>query len=81
VGLRAGLDRCGKSRAPLGFDPRTAQLVGSRYTDYATRPTYTNIYVLKSLVFGMLVPLPRYVSLLDFLSVVTLEISSVFNSN
>ena len=22
-----------------GFDPRTAQLVASRYTDYATRPT------------------------------------------
>ena len=24
--------------APPGFDPRTAQPVGSRYTDYATRP-------------------------------------------
>jgi len=23
VGLRAGLDRCGKSRLPPGFDPRT----------------------------------------------------------
>ena len=23
----------------LGFDPRTVQPVGSRYTDYATRPT------------------------------------------
>ena len=29
---------CGKSRLPLGFDPRTVQPVGSRYTDYATRP-------------------------------------------
>ena len=34
--------------APPGFDPRTVQPVGSRYTDYATRPTpvdsyYTNI--------------------------------------
>jgi hypothetical protein len=38
VGLRAGLDRCGKSRLPPGFDPRTVQPVGSRYTDYATRP-------------------------------------------
>jgi len=40
VGLRADLDRCGKSRRPSGFDPRTVQLVGSRYTDRATRPTF-----------------------------------------
>ena len=26
-------DRCGKSRPPLGFDPRTVQPVASRYTD------------------------------------------------
>jgi len=39
VGPRAGLDRCRKSRPPLGFDPRTIQPVASRYTDYATRPT------------------------------------------
>jgi hypothetical protein len=38
VGLRAGLDPCGKSRPPPGFDTRTVQPVGSRYTDYATRP-------------------------------------------
>ena len=25
--------------AATGFDPRTVQPVGSRYTDYATRPT------------------------------------------
>ena len=42
MGLRAGLDRCGKSRPPPGFDPRTVQPVGSRYTDYATRPIYVN---------------------------------------
>ena len=30
---RAGLDRCGKSRPPPGFDPRTVQPVASRYTD------------------------------------------------
>jgi hypothetical protein len=35
----AGLDRCGKSRPPPAFDLRTVQPVGSRYTDYATRPT------------------------------------------
>jgi len=39
VGTRAGLDRCGKSRPSPGFDPWTVQLVASRYTDYATRPT------------------------------------------
>jgi len=30
VGPRAGLDGCGKS--PLGIDPRTVQLVATRYT-------------------------------------------------
>ena len=39
VGPRAGLDRCGKSRPPPGFDPWTVQPVASRYTDYVTRPT------------------------------------------
>ena len=33
MGPRAGLDRCGKSRLPPGFDSRTDQLVASRYTD------------------------------------------------
>ena len=35
---RAGLDRCGKSRTPPGFDPWTVQSVTNRYIDYATRP-------------------------------------------
>jgi hypothetical protein len=35
VGPRAGLDICGKSRPPPGFDPRTVQPVVSRYTDCA----------------------------------------------
>ena len=39
VGPRECLDRCGKSRPPLGFDPRTIQPVTSRYTDWATWPT------------------------------------------
>ena len=41
MGVRAGLDRCGKSRPPPhpGFDPRTVQPVASRYTNWATRPT------------------------------------------
>jgi len=35
----AALDKCGKTRPPAGFDPRTFQHVVSRYTDYTTRPT------------------------------------------
>ena len=35
VGLRAGLDVCGKSRLPPGFVPRTVQRVASRHTDRA----------------------------------------------
>ena len=35
VGPRAGLDMCGKSRPPPGFDLRTVQPVASRYTDWA----------------------------------------------
>ena len=31
----AGLDGCGESRPPPGFDPRTVQPVASRYTDWA----------------------------------------------
>jgi hypothetical protein len=33
VDLRAGRDRCGKSRPLPGFDPRTVQPVVSHYTD------------------------------------------------
>jgi len=33
--------------APPGFDPRTVQPVTSRYTDYATRPTYKYIRIVK----------------------------------
>jgi hypothetical protein len=33
------------SLPPPGFDPRTVQAVGSRCTDYATRPTPT--YVIR----------------------------------
>jgi hypothetical protein len=35
VGSRAGLDGCGISRPPPGFDPRTVQPVASRYADCA----------------------------------------------
>ena len=33
VGPRTGLDGCGKSRPPPGFDPRTVQFIANRYTD------------------------------------------------
>jgi hypothetical protein len=35
VDLRAGLDGCGKSPSPPGFDSWTVQPVKSRYTKYA----------------------------------------------
>jgi hypothetical protein len=44
VGLRAGAENLAP---PLGFDPRTVQPVGSRYTDYAIRPT-TNLLLTDS---------------------------------
>ena len=40
VGPRDGLDRCGKSPPPPGFDPQTVQPVDSPYTDYATQPIH-----------------------------------------
>jgi hypothetical protein len=33
VDHRTGLDGCGKSRPPPGFDPRTVHPVASSYTD------------------------------------------------
>jgi hypothetical protein len=46
---RASLDRCEKSRPSPGFDPRTVQPVGSRYTDYDTRPTLERKPTLKKI--------------------------------
>jgi hypothetical protein len=37
-----------KNLNPPGFDPRTVQPVGSRYTDYATRPTMHFVTYTKS---------------------------------
>jgi hypothetical protein len=39
VGPRACLDKCGKSRLHRDSIPRPANLLASRYTDYAIRPT------------------------------------------
>jgi hypothetical protein len=36
VGLRTGIDRCGKSHPPPRFKPRTVQAVVNLYTNYAT---------------------------------------------
>ena len=47
MGPRTGLDRCEKSRPAPGFDPRTVQSVASRYTNYATWPTYICITTKK----------------------------------
>ena len=33
MGLRAGLEGCGKSRSLPGFDPRTVQPIAGGYTD------------------------------------------------
>jgi hypothetical protein len=43
VGLRAGLDGCGKSRPPPGFDLRTVKPVSSRYTDCAM-PAHIQVF-------------------------------------
>ena len=39
-----------KISSPPGFDPQTAQPVASRYTDYATRPTWSMESCVKRLV-------------------------------
>ena len=47
-----------ENHAPPGFDPQTVQSVGSRYTDYTTRPTIyicvcvcVYIYIYKTVFF------------------------------
>jgi hypothetical protein len=40
-----------KMSSPPGFDPRTVQHVGSRYTDYATRPTSINYLGSNHLIY------------------------------
>ena len=56
MGLRAGLDWCGKSRRTPGFEPRTVQPVASRYIDGAIpaprNRVATNNYVHDSVVQG-----------------------------
>jgi hypothetical protein len=46
-----------KISPPRGFDPRTYQLVASRYTDYATRPT--NIIVSLWISYRIIIVIDR----------------------
>ena len=71
MGPRAGLDMCGKSRPPPAFDPRTVQPVASRYTDYATGPTFfwlPYVYYSIELTGGRLLIFNKF-SLITILSV------------
>ena len=56
VGPRTGLDRCGKSRPPPGFDRRTVEPVVIRYTDWATRPTKTGVLGCKPILTPLWAP-------------------------
>ena len=65
MGPRAGLDGCGKSRPPPGFDPRTVQPVGSRYTDWAiAAQTFIGSGLLFSLI-GVGDPAFRFAALMS----------------
>ena len=52
---RDGLNRCGKSRPPPGFDPRTVQPVASRYAGCAI-PAQTYGYISAYLTEVLLSP-------------------------
>ena len=54
MGSRAGLDRCGKSRPPPGFDPRTVQPIVSRYsTELPGPPMPTKLKLFRFLSSGI----------------------------
>jgi len=73
VGPRAGLDKCGKSRPPPGFDPRTVQLVASRYTEYATRPT---VNFMPPRIFGECARRDKFLSVAGFEPQTTQHVAS-----
>jgi len=50
MGSRAGLNGCGKSHHPPGFDPWTVQPLASCYTDYAVSAHLVGWYNIKILV-------------------------------
>jgi hypothetical protein len=55
VGPRAGLNGCGKSRPPPGFDPRTVQNVASRCTDCATPATFDPVTLIIIIVIIIII--------------------------
>ena len=58
VGLRASLDRCGKSRPSAGFDLRTVQPVANRYTDYVIPAPCVLMYAFLILFNSCYMPYP-----------------------
>ena len=48
---RAVQEVCGKSRPPVGFDPRIVQPIASRYTDYAI-PAPASFIILSNSSFN-----------------------------
>ena len=56
VSPKAGHDGCEKSHPPPGFDPRTVQLVASRYVDYVISLTVNNETTSGATVKYFLIP-------------------------
>jgi len=52
MGPRTGLDMCGKSRLPPGFDPLTIQLVASCNADCAI-PAHITLHIIPRNVYSI----------------------------
>jgi hypothetical protein len=75
-----------KISLPPGFDPRTVQSVGSRYTDWATRPTYlagnltysdVSDIIIASHLLGSVLPSRKSPTLLDRTNYPPLNVTSL----
>jgi hypothetical protein len=72
-----------KISSPPGFDPRTAQPVASRYTDYATRPTLiiiiaATVYSLGTLfVSGIYVQIPCIKEIMTIITIIIIIINTI----
>jgi hypothetical protein len=62
VGPRAGLDGCWKFRSLPGSDPRTVQLVASRYTDWAIAALSGPVEIRKQNVEFRATSIPSFIS-------------------
>ena len=60
MGHWAGLDGCRKSRPPSGFDPGTAQPIGSHYADRAIPALDVNLQLHENLTSATEMTLPAY---------------------